>query len=128
MERKVKRATAAGREELAMTALRQAAIGERIVATAHLTMLEARTAEVFWGAVQGLAGAMGLPGVCLMLDGRLFECGKRGGGEAVLAAQMPRGRLLLRMEPESRRAAMALVWVVRRALEAGAGEAKQEGA
>jgi len=118
-------ARVAEREERAIARLRQAAIGERIEAGAHAAMLEARTAEAFWEAVRRLAGAMGLPGVCLMLDGRLFECGQRG-GEPVLGTRMPRGRLLLRLEPECRRAGMAFVWVVRRALAEGAAKGKRE--
>jgi hypothetical protein len=111
----------AGQEQMAIALLRHAAIGERMMEVAYASFLEARTAREFWGVVRMLSTALGLPGLCLMLDGRLFEVGQRGGGEKVMAIGVPRGRMVVRMEKDSMRATLALIWLVRQTLEEGAG-------
>jgi hypothetical protein len=106
---------------MAIALLRHAAIGERMMEVAQASLLESRTAGEFWGVVRMLSAALGLPGLCLMLDGRLFEVGQPGGGERVVAIEVPRGRMVLRLEKDSMRATLALVWLVRKTLEEGAG-------
>lgn len=112
---------AAGQEEMAIAFLRNAAIGERVMEVAQASLLEARTGLEFWTVVRLLSVTLGLPGLCLMLDGRLFEVGQRGGGEKAVAIEVPRGRMVVRLEKETARATLALVWMVRQTLEAGAG-------
>jgi len=110
-----------GGEEIAITLLRHAAMGERLTEVVYASLLETKTGRELWVVVRALCGALGLPGVCLMLDKRLYEVGKRGGEEKVIGMRVPGGRMVVRLEEETRRASLAMMWVVRRALEHGAG-------
>lgn len=120
-KRHVRKVVTSVQEEMEIALLRHAAIGERLAEEMHGRLVETRTAEEFWALVQVLSVTLGLPGVCLILDGRLYEMGDRGGEEKVIGVRVPRGRLLLRLEGEKRRASMAVGWMVRQALEEGGG-------
>ncbi len=111
-------------EEKTVAMLRHAAIGERVVATVHANLLEAQTAEALWAAVRRLGVAMGVPGVCLILRGRLFEFRRPEMVGTAMGTRVRGGRLVVLMDPICRQAGMTLIWVVRRALEEGAGKAQ----
>jgi hypothetical protein len=110
-----------GQEEMAVAFLRHAAIGERLMEVAYASLLASRTGGEFCGVVQTVSSALGIPGLCLMLGGRLFEVGQRGGEGKVVAIGIPGGRMVVRLERDTMRATLALVWLVRQALEEGAG-------
>ncbi len=111
----------AGGEEMAIALLRHAAIGERLAAVMHASLLETRSGREFWAVLRAMGGALGLPGMCLMLDKKLYAMGRRGGEEQVIGIRVRGGRMVVRLEGESRQVSLAMVWVVRRALEEGAG-------
>lgn len=116
----------ANQEEKVVTLLRNGAIGARLSEVFHERLVETRSGEEFWSVVRSLSQALGVPGMCLMLNGRLFELGARGAGGEVVGISVPRGRLLVRVDGGAQKASLAVVWMVRRALLHGAGAAPAE--
>jgi hypothetical protein len=101
--------------EAAWEGLRHAAIGKRVAETLHESVVMAETDEEAWLVVRTVCVLAGLPGVCVMQRGRMYECGRTANGEELdsVQSQIPGGRVVVLVEERTRQAGYALLRVMR---------------